>query len=238
MKETSKSPKVIDNKRAEAFLLGLVVALSILFVAFEYTSLPKHSDSNDQLLEQISQELELQTPDNRDMMSIQEAAPANAATQNLIAQDKPSNEPLKISSVTNPLVIGEGQGLNGQAKVSEEVQTTTAQIQQADTAVYQLRTVEQLPLFPGGWAALMTWLTHNLHYPAIARDQKIQGKVVVSFIINKDGTVSNIKVEQSVDVSLDREALRVVKLMPKWKPAILHGKPCRSMFVIPIVFSL
>ena len=98
--------------------------------------------------------------------------------------------------------------------------------------------IERLPEFPGGMVEFMKWLTKNLSYPVIAQQQKIQGKVLVSFIINKDGTISSPKVVKSVSPELDREALRVIRIMPKWKPGEDHGKPCRTYFCIPVVFKL
>ena len=86
--------------------------------------------------------------------------------------------------------------------------------------------------------ALTKWLTQNLCYPAEAQRGGIQGKVVVSFIINRDGSISSPKIEQSVHPLLDREAMRVVKIMPRWKPGKENDKPCRTLFAIPIVFQL
>ena len=101
-----------------------------------------------------------------------------------------------------------------------------------------MRVVEQLPEFPGGMAEFMKWLTRNLRYPNIAQKQRIEGKVVVTFIVNKDGSIANPKVEKSVNRFLDREALRVIGMMPKWKPGMIDNKPCRTMFAIPINFKL
>lgn len=84
----------------------------------------------------------------------------------------------------------------------------------------------------------MKWLTRNLRYPPQAQQQKIQGKVVVSFIVNKDGSISAPTIVKSVDPMLDNEAMRVVKMMPRWKPGLEKGKPCRTMFAIPINFVL
>jgi protein TonB len=84
----------------------------------------------------------------------------------------------------------------------------------------------------------MKWLTRNLRYPPMAQRQRIEGKVVVSFIVNKDGSIANVKLEKSADPDLDREALRVIRMMPKWKPGIENNKPCRTMFAIPVVFKL
>ena len=86
--------------------------------------------------------------------------------------------------------------------------------------------------------ALMKWLTRTLKYPEFARQHKQQGRVMVSFIINKDGTIANPKIVQSVSAELDREALRVVRAMPAWKPGEDRGKPCRTLFCLPIVFKL
>jgi protein TonB len=82
------------------------------------------------------------------------------------------------------------------------------------------------------------WLTKNLRYPAAAQRNKQQGTVLVAFIINKDGTTTGHKVVRSAAPELDREALRVIKTMPKWKPGEDHGQPCRTYFCIPIVFKL
>ena len=237
VKKTESTKPVYERRRG--FLLGVILALSLLLVAFEWTTAPQDAEDNEQLLDQLAQEMEMTSPDTHDMMSVAEAAPSKAVTQNVKAEDHAEQEPQKIASVTSPLEIGNGEGLNKEATVTEATpETQTQALPQDDGNVYKLQTVEKLPVFPGGWSALMKWLTKNLHYPAIAQRQKIQGKVVVCFIINKDGTVSNVKLEKSIDVNLDREALRVVRMMPKWEPAIMHDKPCRCMFVIPVTFSL
>ena len=82
------------------------------------------------------------------------------------------------------------------------------------------------------------FLKNNVRYPAAAQEQGIQGRVVVSFVVEKNGSVSNAKVVKSVDALLDREALRVVLAMPKWKPAILKGKQVRCQYTIPINFKM
>ena len=84
----------------------------------------------------------------------------------------------------------------------------------------------------------MKWLTKNLRYPPAAQQHKVQGKVVAQFIVNKDGTVSDIEILKPVDPSLDREALRVLRMMPKWKAGMQDAKPCRTQVCIPIVFKL
>ena len=88
-------------------------------------------------------------------------------------------------------------------------------------------------------AAFTQWLTRNLKYPPAAQQQRIEGKVIVSFIINKDGSASELKIEQSANNPyLDQEVLRVMARMPKWKPGIENDKPCRTMMAVPIIFAI
>ena len=85
---------------------------------------------------------------------------------------------------------------------------------------------------------MMKWLTRNLRYPNSAKQRKVQGRVVAQFIVNTDGSLSDISIVQPVESTLDREAMRVLRLMPKWKAGQQYGKPCRTMVCIPIVFKL
>ena len=98
--------------------------------------------------------------------------------------------------------------------------------------------VQKIPEFPGGWSAFMQWLTKNLKYPESAKRNRIQGTVIVTFIVNKDGSIASTKVSTSADPVLDAEALRVMKMMPKWKPGMDHNKICRTMIAVPVVFKL
>lgn len=123
------------------------------------------------------------------------------------------------------------------AEVKEAAPETPIENPGAEAPI-KLTVVQKIPQFPGGWSAFMQWLTKNLKYPVAAQKSKIQGTVVVSFIVNKDGSVANIKVSTSVDPLLDNETLRVMKMMPKWKPGIDKGKVCRTMIAIPVVFQL
>lgn len=98
--------------------------------------------------------------------------------------------------------------------------------------------VEQMPEFPGGMKALNRWLAENVVYPALAAENGVQGRVVVSFIVDRDGSISNAKIARSVDPTLDREALRVVSKMPQWKPGKQDGKPVRVKYSVPVTFRL
>lgn len=115
---------------------------------------------------------------------------------------------------------------------SEIVPTTN------DNEVKDIDRVDEKPSFPGGESAMKSYLNSNVNYPVVAQENGVQGRVIVESIIEKDGSMSDVKVIRSVDPSLDREALRVVKAMPKWTPAKLKGIPVRTKCTTPVVFRL
>ena len=95
-----------------------------------------------------------------------------------------------------------------------------------------------MPQYPGGEDAMMKFIQKSIQYPDSARENDVQGRVVIGFIVNEDGSLSDITVRKSVSWDIDREALRVVKLMPKFKPGTQDGKPVRVQFTLPIMFKL
>jgi len=98
--------------------------------------------------------------------------------------------------------------------------------------------VEKMPEYPGGQMQMMTFLMENMKYPKEAQSKKIEGRVIVTFIVEKDGMVTEAEVVKSVYPALDEEALRVVSIMPKWQPGMQKGKPVRVKYTIPITFRL
>lgn len=98
--------------------------------------------------------------------------------------------------------------------------------------------VEEMPQFPGEQEALMKYLSENVRYPVIAQENGIEGRVICSFVVERDGSITDVQVVRGVDPSLDREAVRVIQSMPKWKPGKQRGKPVRVRFTLPIVFRL
>lgn len=99
--------------------------------------------------------------------------------------------------------------------------------------------VDPMPEFPGGQKALFDYLRFNTHYPKQAYRKGIQGRVVCQFVVKKDGKISNVKVVRSAgNKSLDREAVRVIRSMPKWKPAMYQGKPVSVKYTVPVTFRL
>lgn len=113
--------------------------------------------------------------------------------------------------------------------------TSTAQTKK-NNMLYDV--VEVMPQFPGGQIAMLQYIMKNIKYPEQAMKEGIQGRVTVSFIVEKDGRVSNVRLLRSVQSSLDKEAVRVVKSMPKWTPGKHNGKPVRVRFNIPVMFKL
>lgn len=236
----------LEHRRVSGFLLGLVTVLSIFLVALEFTMHDDGYEVEKDLLDDLSQDSEmLPVLLRKDMVA---AVPSKSQTAvleqvrpveteiNDIADDKPKDEE------------DAGKQANGTNDVAEQ-NTSDSKTEEKTTALspvavdendnpLDFKVVERLPEFPGGMVEFMKWLTKNLKYPALAQQQKIQGKVLVAFIINKDGTITDAKVVSSAGPELDREALRVIRIMPKWTPGEDHGKPCRTYFRIPIVFKL
>lgn len=98
--------------------------------------------------------------------------------------------------------------------------------------------VEQMPMFPGGDAALMSYLANNILYPTVAAENGVQGRVVVGFVVERDGSITDVSVLRGVDPSLDREAMRVVKSMPRWTPGKQNGSAVRVKYQVPVAFRL
>ena len=121
-------------------------------------------------------------------------------------------------------------------KAKEVIATEPVKPKEEENKVFDV--VEQMPSFPGGQAALMNYLNSNIKYPVIAEENGIQGRVVVQFVVGKDGSISNVHVVKSVDPSLDKEAVRVVKNMPKWIPGKQNGQSVTVRYTLPVTFRL
>ena len=121
-------------------------------------------------------------------------------------------------------------------KVKEEIAQPEPPKHEEDNKVFEV--VEQMPSFPGGYAALMQWLGSNMKYPTIAAENNVQGRVIVQCVVEKDGSITDVHVAKSVDPSLDKEASRVVKAMPKWIPGKQNSSPVRVRFTVPVTFKL
>ena len=224
--EIKKSPKAdLEGKKGLFFEIGLALALAVLLFAFEWkSSAGEVSTFQTVPEEQVEEEIIPITqqmlkpppppaPKLTDLMEIvDDASTIDEDLEILDAEDDSENKP-----VENPSDFGEyGDEETG------------------DDDIFQI--VEDVPTFPFG--DVSKWIAKNVKYPQIAAENNIQGKVFMNFVIEKDGSITDVKVLRGVDPALDKEAIRVIKSMPKWKPGKQRGKPVRVSFNLPITFTL
>ena len=234
-KDSNTETSAIVYQRRTNILLGLIVALSIMFVSLEYSMRDSQEALVDDVLDDMSQEMEIFPVLNRQDMSPAVSKTKIIKQAEIVAVDK------EVSGVVEENVVGEDNVGDSDASSSSETNTANASstiaVDSNDNPL-GFQEVESLPEFPGGMSELVQWLTKTLKYPLSAQNAKIEGTVLVAFIINTDGTITTPKIVTSVCDELDNEALRVIRMMPKWQPGKDHGKPCRTYFRIPIVFKL
>jgi protein TonB len=219
----------LEQRRVQGFLLGLIVVLAVCFVALEWNS----SDSgwtffdND---EDLEAEMELsplkREPDEIPMMLPQEQQVEKKQSEELHLVE---NEVELPPEALEPQVVEEPE------KLAEEEKPEVVDMYNEPV---DFRVVEDLPQFPGGAAEFMKWLTKNLKYPASSQRQNVKGKVVAQFIVNVDGSVSDLELVEHLDAACDRGVLRVLRMMPKWQAGVMNAKPCRTKVCIPIVFNM
>lgn len=221
----------LERGRLGRLLLGLVVALSMFFVALEYNSYDSMDDLDESLLDDAWIESEMTPITTQDNLKTYVLEDRPATEERLVVDDEPAgdataDEGLKQGLEEDPLAAQEQQD---ELMPPPEVKG----LEEAP-----LRVVSDLPQFPGGPLEFMRWLTRTLRYPPDAEQRKVQGRVVVQFMVQADGRVTDIEIVQPLDPQCDREALRVMKMMPAWKPGVENDKPCRTKVCVPIVFRL
>ena len=215
--EPKKNPGVsLEKKKGLFFQIGLVAALLIVLVAFEWKSYEKVEYNLGQL--------------NLDDME-EEIIPITKQ------EEKPPPPPPPPPEVIE--IIEDDEEIENEAEVedTESDEDVEIEIEEEDDEEFFM-VVENMPEFPGGDLGLMKYIQKNVKYPAIAKEYNITGKVYVSFIVDRSGSVTNVKIVRGVDKNLDTEAMRVVKSLPKYKPGKQRGKSVRVMFTIPINFTL
>ncbi|HIU55041.1 MAG TPA: energy transducer TonB [Candidatus Gallibacteroides avistercoris] len=233
--EIKKLPNVdLEKKKLTSFLIGYVVILTVLYVSFEWTTtqVTRYKDISSQniLIEE-------------DILNTFITPPPPVKEKRLIPQE-----------VFNPVVEEEDEETEQAETVSppppateptETVQpiiTPPVPIEPEEEETpenYVFTFVDERPEFPGGgYAALYKWLHEHLEYPEIARENNIQGRVYCQFTVNRDGSISDIKVIKGVTPILDREAVRTLQKMPKWKPGKRNGKTVRTQFQVSVAFKL
>lgn len=231
--EIKKSRKAdLDGKRMQGFLLGVILVLAMLFVALEYNWTDSNSDYDFEALENIVKELDLEALKEEERIPLikeQVVERPQSADKLNIVDEEPQIE------LKDEIAPPEDVELKTVDEVENPDQPTVVDM---ELNPLNFRIVEELPEFPGGATEFMKWLTKNLRYPSTAQLRKVEGKVVAQFIVNTDGSISDIELVTRVEPTLDREALRVLKLMPQWKAGKQDNKPCRTQVCIPIVFKL
>ena len=225
----------MDNQRATHFLLGLIFALALMFVGLELTSRDNVDDIPNDIIDDLAQDIEMiPVSDQSEYIAAISAQKAPVVTSKIKAVDNVEEIIKKLDVGNNSLLVGDGEGITDEALITSAFPPIPIEMRTPGAE----RIVEQLPEFPGGMVEFMKWLTKNLKYPASMQRSRVQGKVVVSFIVNEDGSIADAKVEQPVAGALDREAMRVIRMMPRWKPGIQNNQPCKTKVAIPIVFKL
>ena len=229
--EIKKSSQAdLEKMRPQAFLLGLIVALALLFVGLEYSVTPDDPLDDPDLLEQLASDSELSPlmrPEN-ELALAPKAEPEPTMKLKIVEEDAQQ----ELQQEDEPVETDMDNDLSETDDPEEE----DTKADEPDPE--QLRIVEDMPQFPGGPLEFIKWLTRNLKYPPAAQSSRVQGKVVAEFIVNKDGSVTDVRITKSLNKLCDDEALRVLRMMPRWTPGIENDKPCRTKVCIPIVFRL
>ncbi|MDD7317506.1 MAG: TonB family protein [Prevotella sp.] len=229
----------LEHHRPTGFLLGLIVALSLLLVALEYSSHPDAGEAGDTEFDEMAQDYEMMPPEDRQEYEAPAPAvptPSLAERLNIVEEDVANDVAKEKDDAPNDITNTDVEDAKNEMAPPDDP-TDPALDGNSDNPL-NFQVVERLPEFPGGPTELMKWLTKHLRYPAQALSRKQQGEVLVQFIINRDGTLSDFKIAKSAGTALDSEAMRVMRMMPKWTPGEDHGRKCRTLFIIPVVFKI
>jgi protein TonB len=230
--ELKKSPTPALERRQFIFLeIGLILSLAICYIAFEWKSEELSTSSLGELTSQDIFEEEI------------------INTQQETPPEQPEPEQPEPEAVIEELIVVDDdkvvENLNIDTEADEKtktniniVQTTFNVETEEEVEPISFAVVEEKPTFPGGEAELLKFIAENTKYPEIAKENGIQGRVFVQFVIDKNGNVTNVTIARGVDPYLDAEAIRVVKMLPKWTPGKQRGKPVPVTFVVPINFKL
>ena len=151
-------------------------------------------------------------------------------------QEMKSQDELSETNTAIGAFTVEGNDETAEVKHVEEKIAEPEPVKEEETKVFDV--VEQMPSFPGGPSALMQYLSSNIKYPVVAEENGVQGRVVCTFVVERDGSITDVRVVKSVDPSLDKEAVRVVKSMPKWIPGKQNGSAVRVKYTVPVTFKL
>ncbi len=227
--EIKKTPKAdLENKKSTWLLIGYVIVLSFMFVAFEWTKRDVKIDTSQAVADVVFEEEIIPiTEQPEEVTPPPPVAPPPVAETLTIVEDDAEIEEVDIAS-TEEL---------GQQVEIKYVPVAVEEEEPEEQTIFEV--VEEMPEFPnGGQVGLMQYLAKNIKYPTIAQENGTQGRVVCQFVVNRDGSIVDVKVIRGVDPYLDKEAVRVISSMPKWKPGKQRGKPVRVKYTVPVMFRL
>ena len=234
--------------------LAIVLVLLILSVSGVFskpeeeqitTATVQEVVSYEEAEEEIEEEEEqFQMPEPEEVVAPEEVANQQRITELLIVEDdkleeekqvKNTEEVMENEAAAGALDITEGTNDLNKTIIKDEV---IAEPKVEDEQPMNIAMVEQKPEFPGGEAAMYKYLGDNIVYPSAASEEGIQGRVVVEFVVGKDGSITNVKVVRPRHPALDKEAVRVIKSMPKWIPGRNNGQPVKVTYTLPVTFKL
>lgn len=227
--EIKKTPKAdLENKKSTWLLVGYVIVLAFMFIAFEWTKRDIKIDTSQAITDLVFEEEIIPITEQPEQAAPPPppAAPPIAETLTIVEDDADVEETtIATSEETN------------QAVEIKYVPVAVEEEEPEEQTIFEV--VEQMPEFPnGGMASLMQYLSKNIKYPTIAQENGTQGRVTVQFVVNRDGSIVDAKVLRGVDPYLDKEAIRVISSMPKWKPGMQRGKAVRVKYTVPVMFRL
>lgn len=226
--ELKKNPKADLEKRRGLYLeIGLVVILAATLVAFEVKSYDSEEETAFQreVVEEVEEQI-IQT----DITEPPPPPPPEVPEVTTLINVVDDEQKIENEFVVNAEVTEETKNVEiTQVKVEEEVEV-------AEEPIFTV--VESEPEFPGGMEALYKYLAQNIKYPQLARENGITGKVYVTFVVEKDGSIANPRILRDIGGGCGAEAIRVVKAMPKWSPGKQRGKAVRVQFNLPVNFNL
>ena len=223
--EEKKSPKAnLENKKLMFTQIGLIISLAIVWAVFE-TKTYDQREIDESLLRQTEVVEEEMVEITKQEQKPQPVEMPKQTTQLEIVQDDVEVEDIEINAEVDQTEV-----------IEEYVAPEIEEEEVVEQEIFQI--VEEMPSFPGGDAKMLEYVAKNVKYPQIARESGIQGRVFVNFVVEPDGSVSNVKVLRGIGGGCDEEAVRVVKSMPKWRPGKQRGKAVRVSFNLPVNFKL